>query len=429
MLFASRARTLSCTQLGFVLFVTAFLIRLTLMLLLKPHINPVGNEMQHIIHALATKGEFADPFIVPTGPTAHYTPLYPLLVAPIFRVLGETPLAILIQFTINLVFASMQYALLPWLARCSGLPPAAGFLGGLIGAVIPVNFLSEVKMSETLSGLLFIAMTALTCMAWRQGEFPVRQGLWHGVLWGLAWLANPLGVPLWGALVLAAVWHFRSHCQRVLRYAVLTGVAGALVLFPWGLRNQRVMGKFILLRSNLGLELSISNNDHAHASFDQNVAQGSPDRHPYGSVAEATQMRDLGEVEYHRRKMEDFKAWAREHPARFLLLTVQRVFYFWFPWTTRLGQSVILWAITLLTLVGLWQVRRVWPAGLIFFASLLVTPGVYYLVQSAVRYRYQIQWIFYLLTGVAVWGFLQPRLTSYAGSASSDQTDGSARRS
>ncbi len=45
-------------------------------------------ESGNIAHSLATGHGFSSPFRVDTGPTAWMTPLFPLLLAGIFRVFG-----------------------------------------------------------------------------------------------------------------------------------------------------------------------------------------------------------------------------------------------------------------------------------------------------------------------------------------------------
>ena len=42
-------------------------------------------------------------------------------------------------------------------------------------------------------------------------------------------------------------------------------------------------------------------------------------------------LKDLGEVEYDRKKIAETLAWIRTHPSRFRQLTLARVGEFWFP--------------------------------------------------------------------------------------------------
>src|ERR1700722_18070542 len=73
----------------------AFALRLAYILLahtykFKPDQNDFGfgYEMGRIGHAIATGRDFADPFGPATGPTAWEPPLYPYLIATVFKLTG-----------------------------------------------------------------------------------------------------------------------------------------------------------------------------------------------------------------------------------------------------------------------------------------------------------------------------------------------------
>ena len=66
-----------------------------------------GYEMARIARALVTGFGYADPFSGHTGPTAWVPPLYPLLIAAIFKLAGiYTPLSAWILLTLNSVFSA-----------------------------------------------------------------------------------------------------------------------------------------------------------------------------------------------------------------------------------------------------------------------------------------------------------------------------------
>ena len=47
-----------------------------------------GDEGINVAIALSRRGEFANPFREPTGPTAHVPPTFPFITAGIFRLFG-----------------------------------------------------------------------------------------------------------------------------------------------------------------------------------------------------------------------------------------------------------------------------------------------------------------------------------------------------
>ena len=116
--------------------------------------------------------------------------------------------------------------------------------------------------------------------------------------------------------------------------ADLVGVCGAVVA-PWTLRNYRIFGAIVPIRSNFGLELWIGNNPSANGKTfssawdDPKAPMSQP--HPYTSPEEAERLTQAGEVQYMRDKLELASAWISRHPDRFINLTLHRIRLFWFP--------------------------------------------------------------------------------------------------
>ena len=96
------------------MFAIGFALRLAYILLahtykFKPDQNDFGfgYEMGRIGHAIAIGRGFADPFGPATGPTAWEPPLYPYLIAAVFKVTGiYTHASAFILLTINSIFSA-----------------------------------------------------------------------------------------------------------------------------------------------------------------------------------------------------------------------------------------------------------------------------------------------------------------------------------
>jgi hypothetical protein len=179
------------------------------------------------------------------------------------------------------------------------------------------------------------------------------------------------------------------------------------VVSPWALRNLAVLGEPIWTRSNLGIEMRISFNDLAWPDIDRNRVGGAWDLyHPSASAPAAVRLRDEGEVAYNRRLLADTVEWTRQHPSRALSLVAQRTLYFWLPYTQRPLQRLFLSALSVLGLVGLVLLFRgnagQRRAALLIAAVWASFPLIYYLTQSAVRYRYPIIWTLLLTSSMAV---------------------------
>jgi hypothetical protein len=222
----------------------------------------------------------------------------------------------------------------------------------------------------------------------------VGAALAAGIAIGLLALLNPASISvavLWLAYLL---WQYRpAHLQRFVWCAVL---AAAVTLAPWTWRNYREFHKFIFVRGNLGLELYIANNDCAQASFALNDVNGCyPRMHPGSSDSESRDYQALGEAEYNRRRAASALAWIRTHPARFTVLTAQRIRMYWFPdgdISAPYARAIAF--ITLSGMLGMFLLaRRRQPIALFLIAASLVYPVLYYLVQSDPRYRTPFLWI------------------------------------
>src|SRR3954451_9648897 len=79
-----------------------------------------GWEMGRIAKSLAEGNGFADPFEKPTGPTAWQPPVYPTLMAGVYKVFGVyTKVSAFILLAINSLFSALTCIPIFFLARRS----------------------------------------------------------------------------------------------------------------------------------------------------------------------------------------------------------------------------------------------------------------------------------------------------------------------
>lgn len=230
----------------------------------------------------------------------------------------------------------------------------------------------------------------------------MNESLGMGALWGIALLFAPALASVYAGWLFVGVWLFRS--KRFFRAGLISVGVSALLLLPWAYRNNVQLGSWIWFRDNLGLELSVSNSDLATARLNENLRAGSHAiGHPHGSVAEAQQVRELGEVEYNRRKLHEALGWIEDHRAHFAQLTAVRMVYFWFPWVGADWQRILLGLVTALALAGLFFTWRVdAPSAKIVMVIWLVFPLVYYVIQFDRRYRHPMEWMLLLMGSFGV---------------------------
>src|SRR5579883_102095 len=384
-----------------------FVIALGLRIVLWPHQTnrETFDEVEVVQTAMsfAHRGYLGDPYVLPTGPSAHVTPAFPFLIGLAYRYAPDLPTGEAWKNAITMTIACLQFALLPLVARSAGLGILPGVVAGLLGAGIPMVYLDcSGDFEAPLVGLALVdaIIVVLGLQRWRRQRVAA---LLTGLMWGLTALisAQLLLCGVIYELVLAVL----SKSPIRLRASRLGLVAAGVILgvLPWTVRNYIQLGAPVISRDNAGLELDISNSDESAVSFDENLKKGVLLRHhPHVSAAEAMRVRQLGEIRYNQQKKAEAMRWIQTHPGRFAWLTAHRIAAFWFP--PGLGTiRLYLRTIVLLGLIGLWLSRTLVKNSLLLFVVLLVAyPLPHYIVQASERYRYPLDPVLLLFTGVTL---------------------------
>jgi hypothetical protein len=346
----------------FVIFLLAFAIRFSLLMRHKDDIDAVGEEPR-IAHALVSKGQFADPYAVPTGPTAHSTPFFPVVLAGIYKALGTGFAGQFASCLFIISGYSLLFALYPTFASAFGFPFEAGMFAGFLSALLPLRRSAEVfrGWEETWAAMALALLLFLTLKRYKSPARGAIGAAGLGVCWGAALYINfALSAVLVGLLL---VEFLSNRRLRVLRDGALT-----------------------LLSAEL-----ITENPSAF-------------RHPGQSVPEAMLVRDMGELNYNRRDLHLALAWIESHPRNFIWLSIERFFFFWLGPLNHAYESIVISSYTILGFAGLAFVRkrigemefRMWCTVLAFY------PLMYYCVAFAHRYRVPIDWMIWLPAGLFV---------------------------
>ncbi len=358
----------------------------------------LSGEMGRVALSLIRTGEFANPYMIPTGPTAHPTPLWPTLLALIYSTFGITATAGYMRALVAISSWSLTYALLPWFASRLGLGVRVGILAGIAGALIPDPWYEVVGLGFSAVGALALGLVIIAFLhRWTTGRSTAAGSLLLGLGCGAAFhVLPPLLLVVFGNLAFELWW---KHSRRTWILSACVAAGAALACIPWTWRNYTALHAFCFIRSNFGLELRIANQAGAAADIDVTLARNGTLRHPSENQVEARQVRDLGEAEYMRRARREALEWIGAHPADFLRLSTMRFLHVWcgplrLPW-----QAALTTVITALALLGL---RRARPslgtparAGLII--PMATFPLVYYIVSYVEHYRMPLAWMLLLL--------------------------------
>lgn len=378
-------------------------------------------EWENIARNLAATGEFANPYASPTGPTAHSAPAYPFLLSLVFRVAGTGVEGRLGSLILNAVLASAAYALLPLLVAAAGLPVGVGVLAGALGAIVPRVYgdLLPGGGGTQLRALTWIVMQLLT-LYWFRGNVVSRSGWFgFGACWGGAFHVDPVLLPVFLSWTLVVARKARRESASGVVSGLLLVLTGlSLALLPWTLRNRMQLGAWMFIRSNAGLELAVSNNDAAVPVLPWELVpipvyelRQWLSKHPNSSATERNRILAVGEAAYNRERLKETMAWIRQNPKRFVVLSLQRVRYFWFPpGEGSRYRNVVRYSMVILAGWGLLRIlRRHRFAGLLFLGDWMAYPLTYYVIQVSGRYRYPMEWTILLLSCYAVWEWWKSR--------------------
>ncbi|MBV8631684.1 MAG: glycosyltransferase family 39 protein [Silvibacterium sp.] len=368
-----------------------------------------GYEMARIARALVTGYGYADPFSGHTGPTAWVPPLYPLLIAAVFKIAGVyTPTSGWILLSVNSVFsAATALCVYEIGARCYNRSVAVW--SAWIWALYPAAMQYAVRWvwETSLSTFLFAAVMVLALRLRGMGnEKPTSDSqsaarwLLFGLLWALIALSNST---LLVFLPVCGVWILLGSRRRgaALSRAVLAGVVFMGCVAPWVFRNWRVFHAFVPMRSNFGAELYAGNGPGSYG-FRYGVLINLAERDPQHRLYV-----QLGELAYVKRRGELAKAWIREHPRHFAALTVKRFYFFWASvphptdkhWILDFVRQVnyCLPSITGILGLGLSLKRRV-PAAALFTWAFVLVPMTYYFVTVEARFRHPLEPLIVILS-------------------------------
>jgi 4-amino-4-deoxy-L-arabinose transferase-like glycosyltransferase len=370
-----------------------------------PFLFEVGN----IAYSLSIGHGFGSPFHVDTGPTAWMTPIFPNILAGIFRVFGS--------YTFHAWCAVVLLNILCCTIACLPLFFAGKRIGGTalgaaaawLWAVFPNAILLPVESMWDASLSALLAITILWATLALNASPRLRNWCGYGLLWGVALMTNAtLGALLPFLLAWLVYRAHRDHRQWASHTASAIAVV-VLCCVPWTIRNYSVFHQFVPLRSVLGLQLWLGNNDRT-----QDIFRG--DMHPIFNQKEREHYIEVGEIAYMQEKKQEAIRYMLDHPAREAHLISRRFMAIWaggtpFPfmdfaesssWWFRyvVAFNLLVAAGALCGIIVLFKQRSIYAFPTAVFP--VVYPWAFYLTLALPRSRLPIDPVVLLLSAIAL---------------------------
>jgi hypothetical protein len=379
------------------------------------HEGPLTYEHGEIAENLLAGRGFSVTFLGQSGPTSQQAPLYPALLAGLYRCFGAgSDRAILAMQLLQSAAGAGLVLAVVWLAW-SLMPrePAIGWIAGIGAAVYPTHVYMVTHIQVVVWAALVLAILVAVVASIRGRHSRVR-AVAAGVLGGVLLLLDPilvLAMPILAFALWQAARSRNGDSQSAIGFPRSLGqpltflLVAALVIAPWLLRNYRVHGEFVFVKSTFGYALWQGNNpvswgtdkvpksSAAALRQDHDGTLAGIDRAMWEARHETLYIDDVllkpsgyrefvGLSEPARSRLLGQRAWRfiRDEPASYGRLCAQRLRYFllWDETNPKAANPVyrgttLIWLA--LAAFGLWMgrqhLRSIWPTLAIFAAVAL----------------------------------------------------------
>jgi 4-amino-4-deoxy-L-arabinose transferase-like glycosyltransferase len=339
-------------------------------------------EQGNVARALVAGHGFGSPF-VSTQTSAIMPPVYPLIVAAIFKVLGvHTARSIFAVHAFDCLTNALACIPIFLLARRS-FGQCVGLWAGWAWVFFPYGIYFAAAWAWS-THLLLLSLLWLLCLA-QELEVSPRLGLWagFGFLAGFAGLTEPSVLVVIPFLLALAAWRLARERQRWFMPGLVASLALAATLAPWLIRDTVEFHRFIPMRDSIGLELWMGNNGYS-------VRWTSDQLHPLHDAQELADYNRMGELAYMDWKAGQARAYIAAHRGWYAEMCVRRAIYLWTgywsfdPAYLKMEPAdpfniPFATALTLLALVGLSLAWKRQPLEAIRYGGVMfLFPMVYY---------------------------------------------------
>lgn len=249
--------------------IIAILVRLVLMITMQTweFLTPrqLFNESGEIASALVSGLGFAWPENMtyhhgkPGEPTSWEPPVYPVVIAAVFKICGINSTASAIVLLISQIISSALCCILMYILGKRIFNERVGVICSLILAFYPseIHFSVQIVQSTILFQILLLAF--LIQIIRLSDNFTIKNSILTGITFGIASLTVPAVISFFpfalGWLYLRGLGHWKTRmiCVGI----VFLGVC--ITISPWLIRNYIVFDRFVFIKSNLSREFFMGN--------------------------------------------------------------------------------------------------------------------------------------------------------------------------
>lgn len=379
----------------------AFILRLSTVVPLHEQ-GYTSDEKEYI--ALAVKLSHGEPFRDSNGERSTKAPLWPFLLAMLFKLFGE---GLFVPHVLNCAAGALAIPLGFSLAMEATGDRRVALAGAAVMALYPgLIIYATVLQTETL--YIALLLWAVLWLARAQKETSWRNGLMLGLVAGLAALIRAVFIGFFPVMLLMLLW-MRRNAPRT---AALTIGAAFLmwcaVLAPWTIRNYALHGAFVPVSSWGGISLLLGNNPYSTGTwsskpgFNEWVEKNAEQRGLHLAQTNEIERSALG-----RALALEF---VTEHPMDALSLTVKKLYmYAVYPiahsdtatalQAVCVAADIMLYLLAGLGVVALGNARRTCAS---WFVAIMFFTATHVLMHVEARYRLPLVPFIALLAGSGV---------------------------
>ena len=412
------------------LFVLAFLLRLGAVIALHAWLHPDAIEHKTIATSLVTGRGFAFNDFGYFGPSSFQSPTYPFLLAGMFEIFGvQTPAAYFAILVVNCLIGAAIVPLTWLLARMLGGSEAVAYVAAALVMIWP----TQIYACTTAQAIALIAACVTGAMGLFYYSVRTRKlGPWiaFSIIGVLGALTEPAFLPPMACMgLLVLFWRGLPAGIRIRNAAILFGVT-ILMLGPWTLRNRRVHGAWVPVKSSFWVNTWKANNDFASGSDrlplsadlrnkleagmmttdDSETREGAFEGvHAYKALTPAQKARLMGHPEIEREKVfkEITTNWIRNNPGKyFRLCWIRFRKTLWVDWDNPKSYKFVYVASRAAILLGsvvglLLAIKKRWSLSIpaVFYLSTL---ALYTLTITAARFAIPFEPVMLCLTALVL---------------------------